>query len=59
MKLLVAASGGMPLPGISVTVQTTVFVEGLCVWAGVQLMVPLLGVIVMPAGMEARAKVNV
>ena len=56
VKLLVALNGGVPL---SVTLTTTVFVEGLCVWAGIQVTMPVAGLMLMPPGAETRPKVKV
>src|SRR5437016_7712188 len=57
-KVLVALSGGEPL---SVTATETVFVEGLLVCCGVQVITPALvlnGEMVMPFGAAARLKVK-
>jgi hypothetical protein len=58
-KVFVALSLGTPL---SVTTTETVLVDGLLVWAGVQLITAafvLCGVIVMPFGADAKLKVKV
>ena len=56
VKLLVALNGGVPL---SVTLTRIVLVAGLCVWAGVHEMIPVVGLFVMPLGAETRANVSV
>src|SRR6266850_1257845 len=55
VKLFVALSAGIPL---SVTLTRIVFVDGLCVCAGTQLITPVTESIVMPAGAVARSKVK-
>src|SRR5437762_607748 len=56
MKLLVALSAGEPL---SVTTTVIVLTLGPCDSAGVQLMAPVSGTIVIPAGGERRLNESV
>src|ERR1039458_4014165 len=56
VKLVVSLNGGVPL---SVTLTTTVFVDGLCVWTGVHVMTPLTGLMLMPLGAETKLEVKV
>src|SRR5438477_484523 len=56
VNVLVTLRAGTPL---SVTLTLTMFVLGPCASVGVQLIAPVAGLMVMPAGELARAKVKV
>src|SRR5947207_2665384 len=56
VKPLVALNGGVPL---SVTTTVITFVDGPWASIGVQLIAPVFGSMVIPAGAEGRLKVSV